>query len=231
MKNNSERLAEAILKDYELLKSEIDGHKNEEWKNSSSYWTKILTNIMHIRSNKRTLLKRKQCPEFPIASDYSLFAKKNKDERRKLLKAFVPGGEYIKPQRKIEFLINAFDFVLANGFENQFNENLDKKTILDNLMQIDGIGCKLARNILMDLYHPVFRNGSIPIDNNWGKIGKFLGYKWSNSTRHENGIILWREQYISRDMIKEDWEFDRLIYFALNDKNSEVYKLIANSQA
>ncbi len=83
-----------------------------------------------------------------------------------------------------------------------------------------------ARNIPMDLYHPEFRNGSIPIDNNWKKVSKYLGYNWSDSDKHENEIIEWRNNHIGREIIKEDWEFDRLLYFALNEVNSNVNKLL-----
>ncbi len=78
----------------------------------------------------------------------------------------------------------------------------------------------------MDLYHPAFRNGSIPIDENWRRIAKCLGFKWSNSEKHEQDIIEWRNKYIGRDTVKDDWDFDRLIYWALNEKSSNVRKIL-----
>lgn len=228
-KINSQKLANALIKDYanKSIFFKIENSKSLLWKNPSAFWEKIISNQMHIGSNSRTLIKRKSTNEFILASDFDKFSKLDNHKKQQLLLKFVPGGINVSKEIKVLRLINAVDLILAKGGLNSvFNTTLNKEGIIDILTSIVGIGPKQARNIPMDLYHPEFRNGSIPIDGNWKKIGSYLGCNWSRSEKHEKDIIEWRNKYIGRDKIKEDWEFDRLVYFALNDSESQTYKLI-----
>jgi hypothetical protein len=227
--NNSKELANALIEDYsnKSIYDKIENSKSVQWKNASAFWEKIISNQMHIGSNSSTLIKRKSTDEFILASDFDKISKLEKHKKQELLLKFIPGGRRNSKEKKVLRLINAVDLILSKGGLNSvFNSTLNKERIIDILTSIEGIGPKQARNIPMDLYHPEFRNGSIPIDENWKKIGSYLGCKWSNSEKHEQDIIEWRNMYIGRNKIKEDWEFDRLVYFALNDKQSHTYKLI-----
>jgi hypothetical protein len=226
--DKSEKFAEALKIDYANLSifDKIEKSKSNEWQNPEAFWQKILTNQMHIGSNGNTLRKRMNTDEFKAASNFKKFAAIDKKHQKELLDKFVPGGHYAKKDTKIQRLLFAIDYISSNNVNSLFGAKLPKESIIFNLKQLDGLGDKQARNIPMDLYHPAFRNGTIPIDENWKKISKYLGFKWSNSEKHENEIIKWREKYISRDIIKDDWDFDRLVYFALNDPDSQIRKLI-----
>ncbi len=228
--NNSQNLANALIADYsnKSIFERIENSKSLQWKNSKAFWEKILSNQMHIGSNSKTLIKRKGTDEFIIASDFDKISKLDYHAKQELLRKFVPGGgQKASKETKVSRLIKAVDLILSKGgLDSIFNSTIKKEGIIDTLKLIDGIGPKQARNIPMDLYHPEFRNGSIPIDENWKKIGNYLGCNWSESDKHEKDIIEWRNMYLGRDKIKEDWEFDRLVYFALNDSKSNTYKLI-----
>jgi formylglycine-generating enzyme required for sulfatase activity len=228
--NNSQNLANALIADYsnKSIFERIENSKSLQWKNSKAFWEKILSNQMHIGSNFKTLIKRKGTDEFIIASDFDKISKLDYHAKQELLRKFVPGGgQKASKETKVSRLIKAVDLILSKGgLDSIFNSTIKKEGIIDTLKLIDGIGSKQARNIPMDLYHPEFRNGSIPIDENWKKIGNYLGCNWSESDKHEKDIIEWRNMYLGRDEIKEDWEFDRLVYFALNDSQSNTYKLI-----
>jgi hypothetical protein len=226
--DKSEKFAEALKIDYRNLSilGKIEKSKSNEWQNPEAFWEKILTNQMHIGSNGKTLLKRMNTVEFKAASNFKKFAALDNKKQKELLDKFVPGGRQVKKDTKIQRLLLAIEFISSNKVNSLFGSKLPQESIISNLKKLEGIGVKQARNIPMDLYHPAFRNGTIPIDENWKKISKYLGFKWSDSEKHENEIIGWREKYIGREVIKEDWEFDRLVYFALNDAESHTYKLI-----
>jgi hypothetical protein len=225
----SKQFAEALIKDYSnpSIKNKINEAKIETWKNPDTFWVKILTNQMHVGSNSRVLTKRMSTDEFKVASNFHEFAKLDKKSQKELLDKFVPGGRNVSKEKKIIRLTTAVDLILSKGgIKSTFGSKMTKKDLIDILTSIEGIGPKQARNIPMDLYHPAFRNGSIPIDENWRKIAKYLGFKWDNSERHEHDIIEWRDKYIGRDTIKDDWDFDRLIYWALNEKSSNVRNIL-----
>lgn len=193
---DSKEFASALLEDYKKIQQKIDAAKVDAWRYPINYWPKILTNIMHMGSNSNTLKKREGRPEFKKASDFKSFKGLNQEKQRELFKAFVPGGHYISQDKKVSILIDACNYLSSMGIESLFSGSISKDKMIQNLTYIEGIGSKLARNIPMDLYHPAFRNGSIPIDNNWKKLGKILGFKWSDSNKHEESIIEWRDKYI-----------------------------------
>ena len=226
--NNSEKLAAALIADYsdKSIRTKIENSKSNEWQNPQAFWKKILTNQMHIGSNGKTLLKRINTDEFKVASSFKKITSFDKRHQKELLDKFVPGGQFAKKETKVKRLLFAIEYITSNDIDFLFGAKLPKETIISNLKKLEGFGEKQARNIPMDLYHPAFRNNTIPIDENWKKIGEYLGFKWSESEKHENEVISWREKYIDRDIIKEDWEFDRLVYFALNDSKSYTCKLI-----
>jgi hypothetical protein len=227
--DKSKQLAEALIKDYSnsAIRDKIEEAKKDGWKNPDAFWVKILTNQMHVGSNSIVLKKRMNTNEFKVASNFQDFLKLDKKEQKELLDKFVPGGRNVSKEEKIKRLTAAIDLILSKGgIKLTFASKMTKKEVIDMLTSIKGIGAKQARNIPMDLYHPAFRNGSIPIDENWRKIAKHLGFKWSNSEKHEQDIIEWRNKYIGRDTIKDDWDFDRLIYWALNEKSSNVRKIL-----
>ena len=229
--DKSLQFAEALIKDYSNydIRNRIEKTKIDSWKDANAYWIKILTNQMHIGSNSRVLLNRIALDEFKAASNFEFFSKLDKDSQKELLGKFVPGGRRVSSDTKTRRLIDAVDLIiLKGGIKSIFGSKLSKKEVINILMLIDGIGHKQARNIPMDLYHPAFRNGSIPVDQNWKKVAKHLGFKWSKSEKHEQDIIEWRDKYIDRKIIKDDWDFDRLIYIVLNDSTSHTHKFIRN---
>ncbi len=226
--NKSEKFAEAIKIDVTNLSitDQIEKSKSNDWQYPEAFWLRLLTNQMHIGSNGKTLRKRMNTEEFKAASNFKKFATIDKKHQKELLDKFVPGSRYAKKDTKVQRLIFAIEYLSSNNFNSFFGAELSKESIISNLKKLDGVGDKQARNIPMDLYHPAFINGTIPIDENWKKISKYLDFKWNNSEKHENKIIKWREKYIGRDIIKDDWDFDRLVYFALNDSGSQINKLI-----
>lgn len=219
--------SKALIRDYDILRPQIESQKNDGWKLPNNYWIKILTNIIHRGSNKDILEKRILMNEFQIAKDFQTCQEMSQGDLILLFRKFVPGSVILSKQRKINYLLKIIKTISATGGLNKiFSPEGQRNELLNTLTQFKGIGCKLARNIFMDLYHPEFRNESIPVDRNWEKVGEFLKEKWKNPCKDEIHILNWRKKYVSKKIIKEDWEFDRLVYIALNTNNSNINSLM-----
>lgn len=74
------------------------------------------------------------------------------------------------------------------------------------LQSFHGIGPKYSRNMLMDVYHPDFRD-SIAIDQRILSISKALGLSFRNYNDHEDFYLR-----VARDAGLNGWELDRLMY-------------------
>jgi endonuclease III len=186
---------------------------------------------MHAGGNTDTLFQRMKLKEFHIASDFLTCQQMNRIELKNLFGQFVPGSRTKSKGRKIDSLISIVETIRnAGGIELFITPEKGREELLKMLEDLDGIGCKVARNILMNLYHPKFRNNTIPIDFNWKKIGNYLNKNWSDPCRHEKNILEFRNKHISREIIKEDWEFDRTVYQALNHKGSSLNRLLKEVQ-
>ena len=74
------------------------------------------------------------------------------------------------------------------------------------LMQFHGIGEKYARNIMMDVYHPDFRD-SIAIDARITKLSEKLGLSFNSYEEHEQFYLR-----VAKKAGLTGWELDRLIF-------------------
>lgn len=227
--SKSTEVASALIADYEndTIRSKIDAAKGDKWKDPNAFWVKYLTNQMHIGSNSVVLSKRMSSTGFIEVSKFNSFSKLSKDQQSEILMGFIPGGKNCRKEIKIARIISVCEKINSSGgIKRTFGNILSKVDLIKVLTSFDGVGAKVARNIPMDLYHPSFRNGSIPIDTNWIKIGKYLEFNWTNSEKHEQDIIDWRNKYIGREVIKDDWDFDRLVYWSLNSVQSNLRNVI-----
>jgi hypothetical protein len=74
------------------------------------------------------------------------------------------------------------------------------------LKQFDGIGDKYARNLMMDVYHPDFRD-SISVDERVRKVSAALGFRFESYAAHEAFYL-----GVARAAGLNGWEVDRLLY-------------------
>lgn len=227
----SDVFATALMQDYPVAKKKFIAQQLETYKTPNAYWISILRNIMHKGSNSATLNKRINTDEYRTISTYENCINVPEAELRRTLAKFVPGGQYESKENKINSLLAVIHKIgELGGIEKMFDSSQDSEMLLKNLESLPTVGCKIARNILMELYHPGFINGYIPIDHNWTKIGKLLGYKWKEPCKDEVSIIEWRNKFIPREVVATDWELDRLLYFSLNTADSHVNKLLESNQ-
>jgi len=112
----------------------------------------------------------------------------------------------------VRFILGCFDLVKELGGPKRAKKQLSLQSGIEGkisfLERFPGIGPKYSRNIMMDVYHPEFRNG-IAIDVRVKSISKLLGltFKDSEYEAHED---FYRD--VAANAGLNGWEFDRLIF-------------------
>jgi hypothetical protein len=74
------------------------------------------------------------------------------------------------------------------------------------LKKFPGIGDKYARNIMMDVYHPDFRD-SIAVDARINAISNALGLSFASYRDHEAFYL-----DVAKEAGLNGWELDRLLF-------------------
>jgi hypothetical protein len=84
---------------------------------------------------------------------------------------------------------------------------------------------KQVINTFLDVYHPSFRNGFIPIDSNWRKLEGLLGLS-TKYLRAMYQILEFKRSDQVLDATMSDWEFDRLYFYALKQPTTRLAQLV-----
>jgi len=107
-------------------------------------------------------------------------------------------------------LAEDFDRVAQLGGPRQAKAELLKRNGCEAKIQFwrefKGIGKKYARNIMMDAYHPDFRN-FIAVDERLKKVSRFLGLAFHTYEQEEQFYL-----EVAKRAGIEGWELDRMIY-------------------
>jgi endonuclease III len=114
------------------------------------------------------------------------------------------------PNKKAGWLVENFDRVTQLGGPELAKAELMKCKGCDEKIQFwrdfRGIGEKYARNIMMDVYHPDFRN-TIAVDARIKRISRKLGLTFPNYKEEE-----WFYLAAAKRAGIEGWELDRMLY-------------------
>jgi hypothetical protein len=161
-------------------------------------------------------------PDLHSKVTYEALAKLSPHERRRTLKETLRAAKWVRmPDRKAEWLYSAF-----NRISSEMGGIAEAKQVLlaragqeakmQFLRTFDGIGPKYSRNMLMDVYHPDFRD-SIAIDQRIQSISKALGLSFKNYDDHERFYLS-----VAHDAGLNGWELDRLMYRFTKDFLDEL---------
>lgn len=82
----------------------------------------------------------------------------------------------------------------------------------------DGVGPKYARNIMMDVHHPSFRQGFFAIDSRIQKLLPVLGYEGTKQYGAMEGFL----NQLADDAGVDGWDLDRLLYQRHDDVIARV---------
>ncbi len=130
------------------------------------------------------------------------------------------------PDMKASYICGCFDKIEKAGGYSQVKAELlalpERNDMIAYLQEFPGIGDKYARNMMMDVYHPYFRD-SIAVDVRIKKILAELKISLSNYDEQEKFLL---------DVVKlagmNGWELDRLMYSYLDEFLVE-FQLLLNA--
>jgi hypothetical protein len=131
------------------------------------------------------------------------------------------------PDMKAGYICGCFDKIEKSGGYKKVKAELlsltDRGSMISYLYNFPGIGDKYARNMMMDVYHPYFRD-SIAVDARIKSILSELGIETSNYKAQEE-FLLGAANLAGLN----GWELDRLMYGYLNEFLVE-FRLLTNQQ-
>lgn len=133
-----------------------------------------------------------------------------RSDRLAAIEAGLRAGSVRMPARKAGFLDDNYDMIESMGGPAEAKRRLfgaaGREGKMTFLKAFKGIGDKYARNIMMNLHHPDFRD-SIAIDERIKKVSEAAGLTFDTFEEHE-GFYLG----VAREAGLEGWEVDRLIF-------------------
>lgn len=144
------------------------------------------------------------------ATFQALKRKRTSASRLSLLHKVLRAAKVRMPDRKAHWLAENYNKVVSLGGPVRAKtkllnaEGCEKK--IEFWRSFKGIGKKYARNIMMDVYHPDFRN-YIAVDERIKRITKALGLKFRTYEREEEFYL-----DVARQAGLEGWELDRMLY-------------------
>jgi len=114
------------------------------------------------------------------------------------------------PSKKAEYILRCYNRITKLGglvaAKKQFEAIGGAEAKLRWLQHFPGIGPKYSRNIMMDVYHPDFRN-YIAIDSRIKEISQHLGVSFDSYSSHEKFYL-----DVAKSAEIDGWELDRILF-------------------
>jgi thermostable 8-oxoguanine DNA glycosylase len=133
------------------------------------------------------------------------------------------------PDRKTEYILGCFDLIEKMGgpvaAKQQLLKQVGRDKKIEFLRQFPGIGPKYARNIMMDVYHPEFRD-CIAIDARITSISRCLSLEFTATQYLEHEKFYLK---VAKKAKLDGWELDRLL-FNFNNEIEQSLDCSANRQ-
>ncbi|MBC8493044.1 MAG: hypothetical protein H8D43_04585 [Chloroflexi bacterium] len=140
--------------------------------------------------------------------------------RRSVLEQTLRDAKVRMPVKKAEWLARNFDRIVEMGGLAEVKAALLSKSGREDkirfLKSFVGIGDKYSRNIMMDVYHPDFRE-SIAIDARITSLSNELGLSFDGYEEHEQFYL-----DVAHEAGLSGWELDRLIF---NFREEIIFRL------
>jgi hypothetical protein len=162
-------------------------------------------------------IKLLERPELHELVRWRTLAKLDKRKLRGQFRKALTAAEVRWADEKVPCLLRNFYLVQKKGGPRKVQEYLDSLSppeVTDFLRTFRGIGPKYARNIMMDGYHPKFRN-SIAIDIRIQHILEKVGRPFGGDKDFGDA-----EQFllaVAHDVGIDGWDLDRLLFLYKDD--------------
>jgi hypothetical protein len=151
---------------------------------------------------------------------YQTLAALPASERAAVAERACRDGKVRMPAIKAGYIVGCFESIQKMGGPEAAKKQLfqlpGRDAKIQFLKAFPGIGDKYARNILMDVYHPDFRD-SIAIDARIKSLSQSLGLTFPSYEQHEHFYLS-----VAREAGLNGWELDRLMFNFLDDFLSQA---------
>jgi len=141
---------------------------------------------------------------------YRALSRCSAGEQRRVLTDTLSAAKVRMPRIKANWLLRNHKIIAKAGglstIKRALLAEIGTTAKIKFLRQFKGIGPKYARNMLMDVYHPDFRE-SIAIDERIKSLSEKLNLSFKNYEDHERFYL-----EVARAAGLQGWELDRLIY-------------------
>ena len=150
-------------------------------------------------------------------------------DRLRILKETLHAAKVRMPDKKAEWLAENFDRIVAMAgpaaAKAGLLRNSTRESKIEFLEQFKGIGPKYARNILMIVYHPDFRQ-SIAVDERIKSVSRELGLSFGSYDEEEQFYV-----NVAARAGLNGWELDRLVYNFRNEVLTGLREMTAPTQS
>jgi len=152
----------------------------------------------------------------------SLLKKRSSQSRLDELRTVLHLATVRMPDKKASWLADAFERIRTAGGPSRVKKDLLARNGREGKIafwrEFKGIGEKYSRNIMMDIYHPEFRD-SIAIDQRIKKVSRTLGLRFGSYEEEEQFY-----RGVARQAGVNSWELDRMLYGFRDQIISELGK-------
>jgi thermostable 8-oxoguanine DNA glycosylase len=204
-----ERLLQAVRAVHPAHLEELARGKNtSRYEQADFIWEALLLSMSTMGNSRGVTLVRNE--EYHRRVRWDSLKKLPPENRAEVLTETLSAAKVRMPRVKARWLADNFDRIQAEGGPVEVKKQLEKKSGREQkirfLSSFKGIGPKYARNMLMDVYHPDFRD-SIAIDERIKKVSSALGLTF---TKYEEGEKFYLSVAHAAGLV--GWELDRLLY-------------------
>lgn len=149
-------------------------------------------------------------PQIHATVRFDALRELSRDARRDAIETALRAAKVRMPSVKTRWLVENFDRIVADGGLQAVKDRLSEcrgiAAKLRFLRTFKGIGQKYARNLMMDVYHPDFRD-SIAVDVRIKSVSARLGLAFTRYADEEKFYLC-----VARRAGLSGWELDRLLY-------------------
>jgi hypothetical protein len=192
---------------------ELKAEGAEIWDSPNFIWERLLAAFSTMGNSRGVKLVRDPLLHDPVR--YPALLALTPEERLLILTRSLRTAVVRMPDRKAQWLVANFERIQADGGPNAIKRKLEglagRAQKIAYLLSFRGIGNKYARDMMMDAYHPEFRD-SVAFDVRVRKVADALGIKFANYKA--------AEEFFVAAAARADincWELDRLLYYFTDD--------------
>ena len=119
------------------------------------------------------------------------------------------------PVRQVQKFLKAFVSKFSDNDVRDLQRSLEtmkRQVCIDLLKSLPGVGDKIARNMLMDIGHPEFMEGSFALDS---RLATWLREITGHGHTYGTHATLWTEDElntVAKDCALTSWQMDRLVF-------------------